>query len=65
MIAPALTSASSLEVDVAAVLAAPDRAGAAKGRLLARLAAGTAAQNADTLVDVLAAAQRVLVREGR
>lgn len=53
----------AIEADVRAVLDGAGGAKAASGRLLARLAEGTAVQNADTLDDVLAAAQRLLTRQ--
>lgn len=55
---------AALDADVRAVLERPARAGAAKGRILARLTGGTAAQNAAALDDVFAAVQRELVRQG-
>ena len=54
----------ALEADVGAVLDHPGGAPAAHGRLLARLTSGTATENASALDDVLAAAQRELMRKG-
>lgn len=52
-------------LDVRALLEHPATAGAAKGRVLARLTAGTATQNAAALDDLVAALQRELVRTQR
>ena len=55
---------AAFEADVSAIVGHPGGAARARGRVLARLTSGTAAQNAEALDEYTAAVQRALIRRG-